>query len=156
MRGMKILSMWCEAIIVGSAPCRPTASIANSSAPMIGSTLNAFLEWSIWPNRPPSIGVVGAYRLADRHVDLVSLPYQRSIFDGRQIIADSFRSRVSVLGSPTALLYRSDLVRARQPFYDESFRHADTEVGYWALMRSDFGMVHQVLTFSRTPSRSES
>jgi glycosyltransferase involved in cell wall biosynthesis len=108
----------------------------------------------------PSVGVVGAYRLAGRRVDLVGIPFDQTVVSGAEVVARSLTTRDgfrwSVLGSPSALLLRTDVVRARDSFYDSTLRHADTEAGYWALMRSDLGFVHQVLTFSREPEQSES
>jgi hypothetical protein len=52
-------------------------------------------------------------------------------------------------GSPTSLLVRSDIVRARPDFYDESIVHADAEVCYALLRETDFGFIHRVLTFTR-------
>ena len=40
-------------------------------------------------------------------------------------------------------------VRDDDPFYDETFRHADTEAAYRVLMQSDFGFVHQAHVYSR-------
>lgn len=97
----------------------------------------------------PNIGVVGAYRLKGARVDLGDLPHSVSVAPGREIIGSSLLSRVSVIGSATSILFRSDLVRRREPFYDESFRHADTEAAFWVLIRSEFGFVHQILTFTR-------
>jgi glycosyltransferase involved in cell wall biosynthesis len=97
----------------------------------------------------PTVGVVGSYRLNGTHVDLVNLPYTQSVEDGGTIVARSLVSPSLLIGSPTALLLRADLVRSRRPFYDESFRHADAEAGYWVLMRSNYGHVHQVLTYNR-------
>jgi glycosyltransferase involved in cell wall biosynthesis len=105
--------------------------------------------------RTPSAGVISAYRLTRGQVDLAGIPYEQSVVSGREIVVRSLRSEMSVTGSPTSMLLRSDLVRARDPFYDETFRHADTESAYWALMRSELGFVHQVLTFSRGPEASE-
>ena len=51
--------------------------------------------------------------------------------------------------TPTSLLIRSDIVRARPKFYDESIVHADAEVCYALLQETDFGFVHRVLTFTR-------
>ncbi len=42
-------------------------------------------------------------------------------------------------GSPTTILYRADLVRARQPFYDLNRYHEDTEVAYEIFKNSDLG-----------------
>ena len=47
------------------------------------------------------------------------------------------------------MMYRSDIVRSRQSFYNESNLHADTEVCYQFLEHHDYGFVHQVLSFHR-------
>ena len=110
--------------------------------------------------RHPDVGVVGSYRLAGSRVDLAGIPYGESTEPGRSVVAKSLqgsgRRRLVVTGSPSALLLRSRFVRARDPFYDETMRHADTDAAYWVLMQSDFGFVHQVLTFFRESERSES
>jgi len=103
----------------------------------------------------PNVGIVSAYRLAGDTVDLVGLPYWKSVAPGREILRQSLLGGPYLTGTPTSLLLRSDLVRERQPFYDPTFRHADTEAAYWALTRSDFGVVHQVLTYSRPRSTGE-
>jgi glycosyltransferase involved in cell wall biosynthesis len=99
--------------------------------------------------REPNVGVVSGYRLHGQRVDLVGLPYSQATMGGRETIAHSLLSSFPVTGTPTALLFRADLVRARVPFHDVSFRHSDTEACYWALMRSNFGVVHQVVTYHR-------
>jgi hypothetical protein len=50
-----------------------------------------------------------------------------------------------VFGTATSLLYRSDLVRGRDPFYNEGNLHADMEVCLELLKACDFGFVHQFL-----------
>jgi glycosyltransferase involved in cell wall biosynthesis len=102
----------------------------------------------------PTVGVVGGYRLNGRTVDLTHLPYWQTIQPGRDVIAaDTWPSST---GTPTALLFRADIVRERTPFYDPTFRHADTEAAYWALLRSDYGIVHQVVTYNREVESPES
>jgi glycosyltransferase involved in cell wall biosynthesis len=96
-----------------------------------------------------SIGIVSAYRLWDMEVDLVGLPYWRSVAGGKEILAQSLTGGPYVTGAATALLFRSRLVRERQPFYQYDFEHHDTEAAYWLMDRSDFACVHQVLTFAR-------
>ena len=103
----------------------------------------------------PSVGLVSAYRLNGTRVDLLNLPYTQSVEDGRAIVARSLGSPFSLIGAPTAVLYRADIVRSRQPFFDESVRHSDADAGYWTLLRSDYGLVHQVLTYSRSRDDSE-
>ena len=58
-------------------------------------------------------------------------------------------------GSPTNILVRSELVRQRQPFWDLSFRHGDTEAVFRILTSWDLGFVHEVLTFTRRPPAGE-
>jgi len=107
----------------------------------------------------PAVGLVSAYRLnngrGQARVDQVNLPYTQSSTDGREIIARSLASPVSLVGPPTALLWRADLVRSRQPFFDARFRHADADANYWTLMQSRYGLVHQVLTYNRGHVGSE-
>ena len=52
------------------------------------------------------------------------------------------------------MLIRSDLIRKRDPFYDESTLQADKDVCYEILREYDFGFVHQVLTFTRRHNES--
>ncbi len=47
------------------------------------------------------------------------------------------------------MLFRSELVRERDPFFDARYWTADNEAALWTLSRSDLGYVHQVLTFQR-------
>lgn len=103
-----------------------------------------------------SIGVVGAYRLQEDTVDLVGLPYSTTVAGGKEVLRQSLLGGPYVTGSPTATLLRSSLVRERKPFYDPRYWHSDTEALYWILTQSDFGYVHQVLTFSRQQLGSRS
>lgn len=102
----------------------------------------------------PSAGIVGAYRLHDAQVNLTGLHYSRSIISGREVCRSTLRREFYLFGTPTSLLLRADLVRGRDPFYNESNLHSDTEVCYELLMNCDFGFVHQVLTFTRTQDDS--
>jgi glycosyltransferase involved in cell wall biosynthesis len=96
-----------------------------------------------------SIGVVGAYRLRQDTVDLVGLPPGQTMMAGIEILRQSLLGGPYVTGAPTATLLRSEVVRRRTPFYDTRYWHSDTEALYWAFTGSDFGYVHQVLTFTR-------
>ena len=59
-----------------------------------------------------------------------------------------------MFGSALAVLYRAGLVRGSDPFYNEANIHADTEVCFKLRRTSDFGFVHQILTFTRVRSES--
>lgn len=97
----------------------------------------------------PSIGIVGAYGIDGEEVLWDGLPYPSTFLLGRDLARKSLLGGPYVFGTPTSLLLRSDFVRARQSFYNESNIHADHDACYEVLQGADFGFVHQVLTFSR-------
>jgi glycosyltransferase involved in cell wall biosynthesis len=97
----------------------------------------------------PSVGIVGAYRLDENRVNLDKLPYPSTVVSGREICRLTLLGQLYVFGSPTSLLIRSDFVHASKAFYDESIIQADKKVCFDILQHSDFGFVHQVLTYTR-------
>jgi glycosyltransferase involved in cell wall biosynthesis len=97
----------------------------------------------------PRIAVVGAYGLAGKSVIWVGLPYEKRVISGRELCRSALLGARYVFGTPTAVLFRADIVRSRHAFYNESNLHADAEAYFEFLQNSDFGFVHQVLTFSR-------
>jgi glycosyltransferase involved in cell wall biosynthesis len=102
----------------------------------------------------PAIGLVGAYAIEGKNVAWTGLPYPSHLVSGRQICRQHFLEHLYVFGSATNVLYRADLVRARNPFYNEKNIHADTEACFDLLRTSDFGFVHQVLTCTRVREKS--
>jgi glycosyltransferase involved in cell wall biosynthesis len=97
----------------------------------------------------PSVGMVGAFVLEGVEVKCTGLPYSSSFISGREICRRHFLDNLYVFGSANAVLYRSDLVRSLDPFYNAANIHADTEACFALLKTSDFGFVHQVLTYTR-------
>ncbi|HWF60702.1 MAG TPA: glycosyltransferase family 2 protein [Nitrospira sp.] len=97
----------------------------------------------------PTVAIVGAYSLVGDRVSWDGLPYASSVISGREISRWTLLGKPYVFGSPTALLLRSDLVRASESFYDESNSHRDSEACLRILRSWDFGFVHQVLTYIR-------
>jgi glycosyltransferase involved in cell wall biosynthesis len=102
----------------------------------------------------PSIGVVGTYGLQDSRIICSGLPYSTRPFSGREICRKHLLNQIYVFGSATSLLYRADLVRRQGRLFNEANIHADTEACFALLRNSDFGFVHQVLTFTRVRPRS--
>lgn len=103
----------------------------------------------------PNVGIVGAYELEGSWVSLVGLPYPSPEVSGREVCRLFFQNHVSLFGSPTSLLMRSELVRSRNPFYEE--RHApfeDSHACFDVLRTWNYGFVHQVLTYSRRDNES--
>ena len=101
----------------------------------------------------PSVAIVGAYGLYSQpSVDVawVGLPYPSTIVPGgREACRLRLQEGPYVFGTPTSVLYRSDIVRSRHAFYNESNFHADSEACFEFLGDNDFGFVHQILTFRR-------
>src|SRR5262245_58936682 len=106
----------------------------------------------------PSVGIVGAYCLwgteERNEVGWTGLPYPSTVVAGRDIGRLRLVEGLSVFGSATSVLFRPDLVRGRDPFYDESNVHADSEACLALLRGCDYGFVHQILTFTRAHSES--
>jgi glycosyltransferase involved in cell wall biosynthesis len=103
----------------------------------------------------PSVGVVGSYRLDDVEVNCDGLPYPSTVVPGRQICRATLLGGVHVFGTATALLYRADQVRRRDPFFDPTDFHADAAACFEILRESDFGFVHQVLSFTRRHTETQ-
>jgi len=102
----------------------------------------------------PTVGLVSAYALKGNEVAWDGLSYGSQFVSGREICRRHFLERLYVFGSATTVLYRADLIRDRKAFYNQANIHADTEVCFDLLRTSDFGFVHQVLTFTRVRPES--
>lgn len=103
----------------------------------------------------PSVAITSAYVLCDREVQGNGLPFDREVWDGREICRNTLLGQYYLFGSPSSLLMRADLVRGKADgFYNPDNIHADFEICYELLGAHDFGFVHQVLTFTRTHSGS--
>ncbi|PWN07818.1 glycosyltransferase family 2 protein [Rhodohalobacter mucosus] len=103
----------------------------------------------------PTVGIVGAYRLDDRRVGLDGLPYPSHCISGEEICRSYFLDNTFYFGAPTSLLLRCDLIREREKVYVESHQGTDTGACIELLKNSDFGFVHQVLTFTRRHENSQ-
>jgi glycosyltransferase involved in cell wall biosynthesis len=101
----------------------------------------------------PSVAIVGAYGLygpPSVEVAWTGLPYPSTLVPGgREACRLRLLGGAYVFGTPTSVLYRSDIVRCRHAFFNESNFHADSEACFEFLGDRDFGFVHQILTFRR-------
>ena len=111
----------------------------------------------------PSVGIVGSYALYGVRVSCQGLSYPtgsspllppHTVISGRDISRLTLLGRLYPFLSPSCLLIRSDLVRARDPYYDERILHADVAACYDLLQKADFGFVHQVLIYVRDHAES--
>ena len=101
----------------------------------------------------PSVGIVGSYQLSgggdEWNVRCTGLPYWRTVIDGREIARHHLLTGANLFGAPTSVLYRSDLVRSSDPFFPNPTAEADISACIKHLRNSDFGFVHQVLSYER-------
>jgi len=98
----------------------------------------------------PSVAIVSAYSQAAEKIKGLGLPPDRSVFSGKEVCRTQLTTPMFFFGSPTCVMYRSDLVRRRSPFFQSDRLHEDTELCYDVLREADFGFVHKVLAFQRT------
>lgn len=96
----------------------------------------------------PSVGLVSSFViLGDRvHLD-ARLPLGRSVYGGREIGRRGLLGMSSLFGNPSSVLIRVDALGNLR--YNEENLHGDTELCYELLARSDFGFVHQTLSYIR-------
>ena len=100
------------------------------------------------------IGLVSAYDLKAGKVRGSGIPYRSGPFPGKEIARLFLRDGIFLFGSPTTVMYRSSLVRSRDPFYEEGLLHEDTEKCMQILEICDFAFVPQVLSFLRADNES--
>lgn len=101
----------------------------------------------------PSTGIVGAYQLSGGndiwYVRNVGLPYSQSVISGHEICRAHLLGMLRVLGNPTSVLYRSELIRNSPEFFPNSTQEADISACLKHLRHQDFGFVHQILAHER-------
>jgi glycosyltransferase involved in cell wall biosynthesis len=66
----------------------------------------------------PTAGIVGAYCLEGRQVICTGLPYSSQLVSGREICRRHLLENLYLFGSANTLLYRADLVRSNDPFFN--------------------------------------
>jgi glycosyltransferase involved in cell wall biosynthesis len=100
--------------------------------------------------RNPTVGIVSSYHLNGKRVGHDGfIPYDQEVVPGAEVIRTKLLENEYLIGSPSQLLYRADVVRCRDPFFDETIWHSDIHAHFRTLLEHDLGFVHQVLTFTR-------
>jgi glycosyltransferase involved in cell wall biosynthesis len=97
----------------------------------------------------PNVGIVGSYEQSNEGIKWKGLPEDVTVLSGREACRMELLHRVYVFGTPTTLLYRSDLIRRTATFFPHSEPHADTSACFASLRDCDFGFVHEVLSQER-------
>ena len=103
----------------------------------------------------PRIGVVGAVAVRgstphNTRQAADDWPFETRVVSGREAAAYQLRYRKQFVTSPTTVMYRSSIVRSRDPFFDDWRPNADTYALFEILRHWDFGFVPDVLTFVRS------
>jgi glycosyltransferase involved in cell wall biosynthesis len=104
--------------------------------------------------REPRIGLVSSYFVNGKQPWGSGIPFDVWHMSGRDACRLMLLTGCFVLGTPSVVLYRADVVRQRPVFYDPAELHADTITAYDILMKHDFGFVHQIESFCRTQEGS--
>jgi glycosyltransferase involved in cell wall biosynthesis len=95
-------------------------------------------------------GMVSSYRLIETDGDCFGLPVDKKVISGRAAGRLHMLGGVYLFGTPSTVMYSSDVVRARAPnFFPEDRFYNDTDAAFQILVEHDFGFVHQVLSFTR-------
>ncbi len=99
--------------------------------------------------RNPNVSIVGSYAMSDTGINSMGLPRNISVFIGRYICRLYLKGLVDSFATPSQVLYRASAVRSRVPFFPGPAPYADLAVCLDLLRSSDFGFVHQILSYQR-------
>lgn len=103
-----------------------------------------------------SIGLVSSYAIQGAHVRDEKVPYPQTFIPGKEACRLSLLTGAYLFGTtPTSVLIRSDIIRKYKNFYN-NYLHADLESCFKVLQNSDFGFIHQVLTYTRVHNEQTS
>ncbi len=108
----------------------------------------------------PNVGIVGSYILmgnsTSTELRCTGIIYPKTVVGGHEVSRAAFMDKYTVFGPPTVTLIRADIVRKYKKFYNEEILYADIDACFRILQDSDFGFVHQVLSFVRLHEGSQS
>jgi glycosyltransferase involved in cell wall biosynthesis len=106
----------------------------------------------------PSVGIIGSYQLSGAYIKWQGFDYPGAVIAGRELCRRIFLGADPTFGfgTPTSLTYRADLVRKSKAFFPNASPHADTSACFKCLSESDFGFVHQVLSYERKHDATQS
>jgi glycosyltransferase involved in cell wall biosynthesis len=97
----------------------------------------------------PSVGIVSSYYALGTTVMNVGLPPVAGAYRGSDICVRTLLTGDFFFGTPSVILWRSDIVRSRHHFYQRNLLNEDTEACYEFLTKWDFGFIPQVLSCVR-------
>jgi hypothetical protein len=101
-----------------------------------------------------SIGIVSSYQINGQTVKARGVSYPKRFISGNEFGKSYLIDGIKCVALPSAVLIRSDLIRKRQKVYDETNLQSDAAAFLDMLNESDFGFVHQILTYTRLHENS--
>jgi glycosyltransferase involved in cell wall biosynthesis len=102
----------------------------------------------------PRVAIVGAYSQSGQRVDPGEFPFASDVVSGREVARLYLSRGPHLVGAPTALLFRADVVRQGKDFYRSAAMNADAAACLEVLEDNDYGFVPQVLTYTRVREMS--
>lgn len=102
----------------------------------------------------PNIGVISSYRIVGTEVMPAKLPSLASLWTGKDAARAELRDDLSLFGTPTTVMFRSDIIRKKHLFFPVGITFPDMAAVFEVLKENDFGFVHQVLSFTRLDEES--
>lgn len=139
---VRVIENYNNAFRQTAADAKYTKLLAADDA-MMPECLERMVEFA---EAHPSVAIVGAYGIRETNVLWRGLPWWTTFVRGPEALRARLLGGPYVFGTPTAILLRADVVRARDPFFNESNLHADSEMCFEVLQDHDFGFVQQILT----------
>ena len=104
--------------------------------------------------RHPNVAIVGAYAQRENEVCWDGMAHDVNVVSGRDACRHRLLGGRYVFGTPSSVMYSTEIVRKRERFFNEENLHGDSEACIEFLQGRDFGFVHQVLSFQRTAGES--
>jgi glycosyltransferase involved in cell wall biosynthesis len=102
----------------------------------------------------PTCALIAAHYHLTTSLGASALPPSQNAFSGHYIARRQLLNKEFYFGSPTTIMFRADVVRARPAFYREGRYHGDTDLCYELARDYNIGFVHQILSGVRTDNPS--
>ena len=91
------------------------------------------------------IGVVGCYRLEGENIAPQYTGLLPTHISGRDVCRANLRMDYRMFCCPSGMMFRSEVVRNKKPFFNEDYIHSDVRVCYELLKEYDFAFCQRVL-----------
>jgi glycosyltransferase involved in cell wall biosynthesis len=105
-------------------------------------------------NANPNVAVIGCgFQVMDTPQSS-NWPPGITVLPGREAVRRYFMGEGEIIGPH--LMWRADVMRKRQPFYDLTFHGIDTEAAFFMLQHGDWGVTTEILAWTRIHEATES